>query len=228
MKGRLRAAFLCLLLLFVSAGTIGCADARRNSPFVSTFATFLPGGGGDVGKQAAAIPYASVDLSIGRAGGLLILAELTDDLTFWQSSTRETIVFRKGYLESTSGLYADLLYSRIGDSSDESLVPWETAPADGVSALDYRVERGWRDAKGVTHAAAGQASFACAEQPESRDLPLTTIELTRCVETVDWVSGGQTRSVVWRDPATHRIWAGDVAAWPGGLRVTWNVARPWW
>lgn len=228
LEGRLRAAFLCVAVVLVCLSVAGCAEGRRSSPFVSTFATFLPGGGGDVGKQAAAIPYASVNLSIGRAGGLLILAEKTDDLTFWQSSTRETIVFRDGYLESTQGLNTDLLYSRMGDGQSGPMALWREASAGSGQALHYAVQRGWRDAKGNTHAAAGQASFECEAEPEPRELPLTTLDLIRCVESVAWADGAKTRSVVWREPATGRIWAGDVAAWPGGLRVTWDVARPWW
>ncbi|MBS62472.1 MAG: hypothetical protein CMN27_05935 [Salinisphaera sp.] len=228
-EGRLRAAFLCVLVIPGVALLAGCADARRGgSPFVSTFASILPGGGGDVGKQANAIPYASVDLSVDGRGGLLILAETTDELTFWQSSTRETVVLRDGYPESTQGLDKDLLYSRMGSASDPQQAPWETAPADGTTVVAYSVERGWRDSQGREHAAAGQASFTCAAQTEHRELPLTSLDLTRCVETVAWANGAKTRSVVWRRPETHRIWAGDVAAWPGGVRITWNVARPWW
>ena len=223
-KGRLRAVFLCASIVSVAFGVGACAG-DRGSPFVSTFASVLPGQSGDVSKQAAAIPYASVDLSVNGAGGLLILAEQSGGLTFWQSGSRETVVFRHGYLNSTRGLQANLLSSRQTDVAGRLIQPWTEAQGDSVR---YQVERSWEDSRGRRHAGRAQASFECSAEPESVELPLATFDLTRCVESLQWESGKKTRSVVWRHPDTHRVWAGDAVAWPGGLQVTWQVARPWW
>jgi len=223
-RGRLRAVFLCVSFFLAASLAAGCASGQ-GSPWVSTFASALPGLGDDVSKQAAAIPYASVDLSVGGQGGLLILAEQTDALTFWQSSSRETIVFRNGYLNSTRGLRANLLASRMTTNTGAAIQPWQSA---ATTPLTYRVERSWEDAKGRRHAGRANASFVCAETTESVELPLTTLDLERCTESLDWESGRQTRSVVWRHPQTHRIWVSDAVAWPGGPQVSWQVARPWW
>lgn len=223
-KGRLRAAFVCVCAVVGAMFVAGCASDRSN-PWVSTFTSFVPGTSEKVGKQAAAIPYASVKLSVGRAGGLLILAEQTEQLTFWQSSKRETIVFRNGYLNATRGLASNLLSSRMVSADGAPISPWNNVDN---APVHYRVERSWEDADGKRHAVRARASFVCADKKESVKLPLTTLDLTRCVESLDWDGGKQTRSVVWQDLETHRIWAADAVAWPGGLRVTWKVARPWW
>lgn len=224
-RDRLRAVFLCVSVVSVVATLSACVGGRE-SPWVATFASTLPGGvkSQDLSKQAAAIPYASVDLSVGGPGGLLILAEQADGLTFWQSSSRETIVFRGGYLNSTRGLQRNLLSNRL-TSGGEDIQPWGLAADQPVI---YRVERSWENTGGQPQAGRAQATFACNDELESVELPLTTLDLSRCTETLEWDSGKTTRSVLWRHPDTNRIWAGDAVAWPGGPQVTWQVARPWW
>lgn len=224
LKDRLRAVFLCVGCILAASLVTGCASGQ-GSPWVSTFASALPGLKHDASKQAEAIPYASVNLSVGGQGGLLILAEQADALTFWQSSSRETIVFRNGYLNSTRGLRANLLASRMTTDAGKAIQPWQS-PA--VTPVTYRVQRSWEDAKGDRHAGRAEAFFACAQTTEAVELPLTTLDLERCTESLDWESGKKTRSVVWRHPKTHRIWASDAVAWPGGPEVSWQVARPWW
>lgn len=223
-KDRLRAVFLCALAIFALPGLSGCAGSSDSSLWGSTVSTFLPGHG-DVSRQAEAISYASIDLSVGRRGGLLVLAEQGDGLTFWQSSNRETVVLKDGYLDSTSGLDQDLRMSAIHRSTASERAPWDGAVATPVQ---YVVTRSWRTAKGQTHSAQGQATLTCGLAEREMTLPLVTRKLEQCQESVDWDNGRKTSSVYWRDPGSFRIWAAEVVPWPGAPVIAWRVARPWW
>ena len=219
-KGRLRAAFLCGWFFWVGMALSACAGGN-GGPFSSTVATFIPGEG-DYSRQAESIPYASIALSVAGHGGLLVLAEKSDRVTFWQTSTGETVVLANEYLEATRGLSRDLLSARVvGESSP----PWHGAVGDPVS---YKVERSWRDSEGREKAGQGNATLTCGPEREKLDLPLAAIRLERCREVVSWSNGKQTASVIWRSPGDRHIWAAEVVPWPGGPVIAWRVARPWW
>lgn len=219
--GRFRAAY------FFGLAVCGCAVllggcSFTSSPFWSTLGSFVPGQHGDVAGQASKIPYASIDLSLGRRGGLLVLAEQKDGLTFWQTGRDEIIILDHGYLQSTVGLTPRLEMSRRLDERGQPV-----AMSSLGSNARFVVERSWLDKKGRRHAGRAQADWSCASRTRSVALPLTTRDLHKCVETLDWTNNGDTQSVYWRDDGGH-VWKADVDAWPGAPGTSWEVARPWW
>lgn len=219
--GRFRAAHFFGLAICAGALMLtGCS--LSSGPFWSTLGSFVPGHHGDVSGQAKKIPYATIDLSLGRRGGLLVLAEKKDHLTFWQTRRDEVVVFRQGFLESTSGLTPRLEMSRATDAQGDPV-----SMASLGTSEHFVVERSWVGKKGQRRAGRAQASWSCDPDTRSIELPLTTRDLHKCVETLDWANGSQTQSVYWRDDGGH-VWKADVAAWPGAPGISWRVARPWW
>ncbi|MBB3188809.1 YjbF family lipoprotein [Halomonas cerina] len=167
-------------------------------------------------EQARKLPYASLLVNAYGNRSLLVLAyqagEPGDATTLWQARDQGTLTLTDGRLFSTAGFGRDLLsLSR-------------TAPAAGGR---YRVSSHWQEADGADHRAQGLATWQC-HTPESVSLPLTTLALERCEETVDWQGAGTSHNILWRDPETQRLWAGTETPWPGAAPVEWQVARPWW
>ena len=220
-QGRRTAALLFIATLFLSTGLAGCARVLN----------VLPGVGGDsrrlsdeaLSQRAQQIPYASIDLHVNGTGGLMVLTERAGRLTYWQTGQKQTLVFRNGRLDQTTGLPTDLVFSR--DSAD-----WAAADAPVASAREtnYEVTRIWQTDTGADQALAGRATLDCDERSSPKELPLVTLPLQRCSEVVQWRDGAQTASLYWRDMNTGRIWAAESVPWPGGPKIDWQVVRPWW
>ncbi len=224
LEGRLRAAFFWLGVCAVPFVLSACS-VRPSAP-VATLFGLLPGSS-DVAERAAAVPFASIDFRIDGRGGLLVLGEHQRASTYWQSSSRETIALEHGYLHHTAGLATDLLMTHFrveGGVSDA--LPWQVAQAG--EPLTYVVQRQWQSAKGMPRTDAARATLVCEAQAAPVELPLTTLSLQRCNETLVWSGGAKTYSTLWRTPETHRLWAMATVPWPGGPSIEWQVARPWW
>lgn len=217
------AVFFLILLL------AGCGSG--SGVIRSTFGELLPGRP-DVSDYASQLPYASLDISINGRGGLIVLAEYSGAQAYFQASSRETIVLRHGYLVQTAGLDANLLMTRLlGDeeataTTADYMPPWQRAEAG--QPMTYTVQRQWRDEDGVLHAGTAAATLKCDEQAIPVELPLATVDLQRCDETLVWADGAETHSVLWRDPQERMLWRVSTVPWPGGPEVAWRVARPWW
>ncbi len=225
LEGRLRAAFFWLVVCAVPFVLSACS-VRPSAP-VATLLGLLPGGS-DVAERAATVPFASIDFRINDRGGLLVLAERQRALTYWQSAGRETIVLENGYLDHTAGLATDLMMTRfrVGQGMLPDTSPWRAAQAG--EPFTYVVQRQWQSAGGMPHTDTAQATLVCETQSISVELPLTTLSLQRCNETLVWSGGARTYSTLWRSPQTHRLWAMATVPWPGAPSIEWQVARPWW
>lgn len=229
--GRHRAAFFsCGVALAALLLVTGCGS--RGTVLRNTLGAVLPGSA-DVSQHAAELPYASLDVSINGQGGLIVLARMSGAKTYFQAATMETIVLRHGYLAQTAGLDADLLMTRLRVMDSEQALgadnvqpPWQRAVAG--QPLIYTVQRQWRTRDGVVHAASAQATLRCQQDPASVELPLATLSLQRCNETLVWGNGARTHSVLWREPDEHMLWRVSTVPWPGGPELAWSVARPWW
>ncbi|MCE8015048.1 YjbF family lipoprotein [Halomonas sp. MCCC 1A17488] len=214
-QGRRKAVLLRLLLAGgLVAGMTACAQGGRLTPMGAT----LMGGarGEDPAAQAEALPYATLVARTEGNQALLVMAHRTGHNgrdTYWQAGDRATLQLRDGVPASTAGFDA-LLLGR-----------WLTAePGHG----HYRVHVHWRDADGQEWQDMATASLTC-EAAQPVDLPLTRLTLERCTERLDWQgSNTHSRGVYWREPGSLRIWGGDMALWPDGPRLRWQVARPWW
>lgn len=224
-EGRLRAAFFsCMVLVGAALVLSGCGGGA--SVMRGTLQSLWPWQQ-DVSKQAATLPYASIDLSVAGRGGLVVLAELSHGNAYFQTSSRETIVLHNGYLNQTAGLLANLLMTRLRRNGQVlKQPPWRTVAAGG--SVHYIVLRHWRDADGVLHAGRARATLTCSAQSKDKALPLATIALQRCREILTWSDGAQTVTTLWRDPGNHRLWAVRTTPWPGARTFAWQVARPWW
>lgn len=222
-EGRLRAAFFscaALVMLLVLSGCGGAGALR------STMQAVVPWSG-DVSQRAAALPYATVDMSVNGNGGLLVLAELSHGNAYFQSASRGVIVLRHGNLYRTAGLAANLVMTRVY-RQDQALqaAPWRLATAG--KPFHYQVQRQWRGAEGVLHADTARATLTCEQDTTQIELPLATLGLQKCRVTLAWSGGAHTQSILWRHPDDHRLWAVHTVPWPGGPEIEWQVARPWW
>ncbi|MCE9662478.1 YjbF family lipoprotein [Halomonas sp. M5N1S17] len=169
----------------------------------------------DLSSQAAALPYASLAVKSEGNEALMVMAHSAGERgrdTFWQAGDYATLHLRDGIPMSTMGFERTLLGRWI----------------DGEPGSDhYLVHAHWQDAAGQEYQDVATASLTC-ETAQSMDLPLTVLALERCVERLEWQGGTRSRGELWREPVSLRIWGGDMALWPDGQRVTWQVARPWW
>lgn len=210
---------------FFALGLSGCSNLDKH-PLLATLGALVPGKT-DVSKAAGDVSYASINFSLGRRNGLLILSEQKSGLTFWRSSQSETVVLRRGYLQSTSGLNPELAMTRITDLANDASggIPWGKAL---VSPIEYKVLRAWAAEDGRLTSGTAQARLTCSTGVEQVKLPLATLPLRRCREQLNWASGETTRSTYWVDPKDDRIWAADTVPWPGAKSFDWQVARPWW
>lgn len=230
-KGRRKAAFLCVGALSLVAALSGCAHFDANDhPLLSTVAAFSPfGGGADVSAQAKKIEFATIDVSLDGRGGLLVLARQQPGVTYFQSSQAEIVVLSRGYLSSTAGLQNNLEMTRL-DGLDSAAGSTATPFAGDLSTVRrYTVTRRWTasdDKRSTTRTA--DAVLRCDTDTQSIKLPLATLPLVACKETLDWAGGGQTHSTYWIDPHDNRIWKARTEPWPGAPTFAWEVARPWW
>ncbi|WP_251976380.1 YjbF family lipoprotein [Salinicola avicenniae] len=219
LEGRLRAVFFRLSALATGLLASGCALDRGPSLGSLT-------GGPDtaaIEEQAAATPYASLDLEVAGAGGLVILAESTGDMTYWQFADNATIALEQGYLRSTAGLTSDLIDTQVVTDSGQPTIPWRR----GHDSADYRVIREWRSADGFETRGEAQASLHCDSETVEMSLPLTDAALQPCRETLEWESGDTTVSTLWRSPRDGRLWAVETQPWPDAPTFSWRIARPW-
>lgn len=220
--GRFSATHFFALAMGVGASLLSGCSGLADNPVVSTLGTAIPGLGTDVSKQAKKVPYASLDFSLGLRGGLLVMAEQNQGMTFWQSSRSEILALEDGYLQSTWGIKPQLEMMRRLDDSGASI-----SMADIGDQADYQVLVSWQDDKGAHRAGRAEAKWHCSAQTEKVELPLTKRKLHKCTESLVWDNSDKTRSVFWRDDEGH-VWKADVTAWPGAPSIGWEVARPWW
>lgn len=207
LRGRLWAVSLCLPL-------VGCTQGGGLSPIGESLAGLWGPPASHHREQAEALPYASLLLNMEGNTALVVLAYAggeADAITLWQARDGATLELREGRPYRTAGFDTTLLF-------------WSASPAQRA---EYQVESAWRDAHGLMHLAQGQARLTC-EPPNNVELPLTTLPLIRCVEAVRWSDGTRSRNLLWQDEASGRLWAGEVAPWPGADPIRWQVARPWW
>lgn len=221
LEGRLRAVFFRLPAYGMAMLMAGCALDK-----VPSVEGLLNGAGDeDIREQAEATQYASLDLKVDGNGGLIILAEQSGHMTYWQFADSSTIALQDGYLKSTAGLETDLIDTRISDMSEDTSqgFPWRT-PSGRAS---YRISREWKTADGYVHRGQAKASLVCEPGTSDVALPLTTLALQTCHETLDWDSGAVTTSTLWRTPGDGRLWAAKVQPWPDAPTFAWQIARPW-
>lgn len=214
-QGRRKAVLLRLLLMGgLVSGLAACTQGGQLTPMGAT----LMGGrhGEDLAVQAEALPYATLVAHIQGNEALLVMAHRTGEQgrdTYWQAGDRATLHLRGGVPASTAG-FEELLLGR-----------WHSAEA---GSGQYRVHAHWRDANGQEWQDVATAKLTC-ESAQPVDLPLARLPLERCTERLDWKSSNtHSRGEYWREPGSLRIWGGDMALWPDGPRLRWQVARPWW
>lgn len=198
----------------------GCSSLSE-SAVGSTLLAFIPWHG-DVSEHARDVPYASIDFSMGMRGGLLVMAEQKNGLTYWQTSQSEVIGLKQGFLQATWRTEPRLEMIERRDHEGQPV-----AMQDIGDEAEYTVVTQWTDGQDRHHAGRARARWHCRAQSQRVKLPLTRRKLHQCEEKLDWDDRGSTRSVYWRDDDGH-VWKANVAAWPGAPSIKWEVARPWW
>ena len=212
-EGRLSAAFFASALLLLLTG---CSLIRPPSP--------LPA---DIAQKAAELPYASIHMQLGRREGLLVLAYAAHQDTWFLTPDHASFLLRDGYLSQTDGMPQELLMTQFRrDQQTLTTPPWQQAQA-GVP-FQYQVLREWRDGNSHVHADQANARLLCEPDAHDISLPLITLPLQSCTETLTWSDGRQTRSILWRNPADNRLWQVQTQPWPGAPQFEWQVAKSWW
>src|SRR5699024_5161940 len=146
----------------------GCGSA--SGVLRSTLHTLVPWSH-NVSKRAASLPYASIDLTVGGKGGLVVLAELSEGNAYFQSASRGTIDIRHGYLAQSAGLPENLLMTRVYATGEAQMaMPWRTARAG--EPFNYIVQRMWRTADGMLHTGRANATLVCKASTKQVELPL--------------------------------------------------------
>jgi hypothetical protein len=190
----------------------------------SAIQVFLPDDEG-VKEQAEAISFASLVADTGDRSGLMVLGAVGGPSTFWPTGNNGLLSLYHDGLQATAGLREDVLTTRYlpaKGEGPEDYVPWRQE-----TPVAYRLERLWEDQDGLTRALGANARLTC-DAPGALELPLGVQQVERCVAQRQWDDGRRTQATLWRDPNTRRLWAVDETAWPGGPRIHWEVARPWW
>src|SRR5699024_4665508 len=187
----------------------------------------LKSGNVDYAKRAQALPYASLKLSVSGRTGLLVMAERAGRTAYFQAPGAETLVLRNDRLSRFVTPNWDLLLNVMGQrSAGNTKAPWHALPVG--DAMTYTVMRQWRSEDGRQHADQPQARLVCNAGTTDVELPLATVALQQCTETLHWSNGERTRTTLWRDVDEYRVWQVHTVPWPGGPRIEWQVARPWW
>jgi hypothetical protein len=194
-------------------GLAGCSQGGGLSPMGETVLGFWQSP--DLTAQADSLPYASLVVKTEGNEALMVMAHGTGEEgrdTFWQAGDYATLHLRDGIPMSTMGFEQTLLGRWV-----------ETEPG----SEHYLVHAHWQDGAGQEYQDVATATLTC-ETARSTDLPLTVLTLERCIERLEWQDGARSKGELWREPGSWRIWGGDLSLWPGGQRVEWQVARPWW
>ncbi|MDR5901278.1 YjbF family lipoprotein [Halomonas icarae] len=115
--------------------------------------------------------------------------------------------------------------AEVAGTLDDTLdyVPWRE-----VRPGAFRLERQWLEADGLPRQLGARGALTCHDTLEPLALPLGEQRLQRCEMTLNWENGEQTRSTLWRDRDTLRLWAVEGEPWPGAPHIEWRVARAWW
>ncbi|WP_299230696.1 hypothetical protein [uncultured Halomonas sp.] len=207
------------------AGLTGCANGGA-SPLGSAITSLLPDES-SAAERAESLEYATLVVDTEDRAGMVVLAALAGPASYWPTGHQGMLVLYHEGLQATAGLSQDLLDTRYlpldGNSPQVAdFVPWRQA-----SPEPFRIERRWQAADGLPRQLAAQGTLSC-DQSSPRDLSLGPRSLEPCTMQLAWEDGSQTRTRLWRDAETRRLWAGDGVAWPDGPRIRWEVARAWW
>lgn len=233
----------CLLWL------TGCASSGK-PPLGDALTNLLAEGAAgeaSLSQRADALPYASLAVDSQRHRGLVVLGTTTGETTYWPMGHQGVLVLHRDGLQATSGLGSDLLGTRYlplqAPSADAGEVEHREADAGAAGTLDdtldyvpwqevrpgaFRLERQWLEADGLPRQLGARGALACHDTLEPLALPLGEQRLQRCEMTLNWENGEQTRSTLWRDRDTLRLWAVEGEPWPGAPHIEWRVARAWW
>lgn len=216
---------LRLLGVSLLAGLTGCANGGA-SPLGSAFTHWFPDES-SASERAESLDYASLVVDTEDRAGLVVQAALAGPASYWPTGHQGMLVLYHEGLQATAGLPQDLLDTRylpLDGSSPQvaDFVPWRQATPE-----PFRMERHWQAADGLPRQLAAQGSLTC-DAPALRELPLGPRSLEPCTMQLAWEDGSHTRTRLWRDAETRRLWAGDGVAWPDGPRIRWEVARAWW
>lgn len=198
----------------------GCASGGA-SPLADMFGDALAPPG-DYSAQAETIPYASLVIDTGDRSGLVVMGAISEPDTFWPTGNRGLVSLRHGGLQATAGLKRDLLDTRYRRDGETIAAPWQQP-----TPRPFALIRTWQGAEGLTHTMRARGRLNCAP-PQTRELPLATLELEPCALTLDWDDGSTTGGTLWRAPASRHLWIVEEQAWPDGPEISWEVARQWW
>lgn len=202
----------------------GCASGGT-SPLGEAISQLVDDGT-QAGERAAGIRYASLALDSDTRRGLVVLGTAAGETTYWPTGNEGVLVLYRDGLQATSGFSGDLLATRYLPLAEgvegDAYVPWQEALPGA-----FRVERHWLEADGTPRQLGARGELHCSGH-ETLTLPLGTRRLQRCDMTLAWESGETTRSTLWREPESFRLWAAEERPWPGGPWIEWQVARAWW
>lgn len=176
-------------------------------------------------QKAADLPYASLLFVLDGRKGLVVMAYLAHDNSYFLASGQVSLTLKNGYLQQLGGTLPSLLMTQVTQDNNLLTAPWQQAEV-GIP-VHYQVLREWRDADTQLHADRAQASLACTAASPTK-LALQTLPLQACTETLVWSNGKKTTSTLWRNPTDKHLWRVQTQPWPGAPSIEWQVAKAWW
>lgn len=223
---RLRCGIRALATIAGALWLSGCANGELTPLGGSVRGLLAPSGEKPLLTQAQRLPYASLMIETESLQGLVVLGAEAGETTIWPAGNATSLALHQDGLQATAGLSRDLLSLHYMDAEAPGITlepnpwRWPEPPA-------YRVMSRWQAHDGTQHAAEARGVLRCGA-PAPTSLPLGSLPLQACHETLYWSSGEVSHSTLWRDPESLRLWAVELSPWPQGSTIGWQVARPWW
>ena len=211
-------ATLCVGLAIL---TVGCGTNSDQARYASLVWRVLSGNRGEVSReQAAAIPFASIGVAIGRSDeGLMVLGLAEGDRQEWYART-QMLAMMNGRIVQSQGFPYNLSRLEVR-RPDGSTVAAGGAPPAGT---DYSLVIDFQDLSLIGAGAACRSSDMGQETIEILGTSLTTRHVVEDCEiaVIDWSFENE----FWIDPDTGFVWQSSQYVHPKLSRLTFRVLRP--
>jgi len=213
--------FRTTLAVGLATLVLGCGTNSDQARYATLVWRLVSGGRGEVAReQAAAVPFASIGVAIGRSDeGLMVLGLAEGERQEWYART-QMLAMNNGRIVQSQGLPYNLTRLEVR-RPDGSTVAAGGAPPLG---MDYSLVIDFQDLSLTGASALCRSSDTGQESIEILGTALTTRHVVEdCkIAVIDWSFENQ----FWVDPDTGFVWQSRQYVHPKLSPVTFRVLRP--